>query len=215
MSTIVVPFSACSRLICSCRLARFCGSRPVEGSSRNSSRGVCTRPMAMSSRRRWPPESVETGRPACSVRSNASSSSSARRDASCRVRPWARAWLTSSSRPRWVWPAALPWPTYPMLRRTSRWPVTTSYPATSAVPDVGATRVVSIRRVVDLPAPLGPRNATSSPRWTSRSSPRTASTVFLWRVKCLVSPRVRIIGVSVCSLMQATLWMIEARSCPQ
>ena len=47
-----------------------------------------------------------------------------------------------------------------MLRRTSRWPLTTSYPATTAVPDVGATKVVSIRRVVDLPAPLGPRNAT-------------------------------------------------------
>ena len=32
-----------------------------------------------------------------------------------------------------------------------------------------------------------------------------ASIVFLWRVKCLVSPRVRIIGVSVCWLMQRTL----------
>src|SRR5680860_1104242 len=36
---------------------------PGVGSSRNSSRGVCTRPMATSSRRRWPPERVETGRP--------------------------------------------------------------------------------------------------------------------------------------------------------
>ena len=37
--------------------------------------------------------------------------------------------------------------------------------------------VVNIRTVVDLPAPLGPRNPKISPRRTSRSTPRTASTV--------------------------------------
>ena len=36
---------------------------------------------------------------------------------------------------------------------------------------------VSIRTVVDLPAPLGPRKPKTSPRRTSRSTPRTASTV--------------------------------------
>ncbi len=54
-----------------------------------------------------------------------------------------------------------------------------------AVPDVGAISVVSIRSVVDLPAPLGPSRATSSPRSTVRSRPRTASTVCLPTVKCL------------------------------
>ena len=37
-------------------------------------------------------------------------------------------------------------------------------PGHLAVPEVGAISVVSIRSVVDLPAPLGPRKATSSPR---------------------------------------------------
>ncbi len=63
------------------------------------------------------------------------------------------------------------------------------------MPEVGAISVVSIRSVVDLPAPFGPRKATSSPGPTSRSSPRTASTVFLCRVKWRVSPWVRITGL--------------------
>ena len=51
-------------------------------------------------------------------------------------------------------------------------------PATVAEPDVGGSSVVSIRSVVDLPAPFGPRKATSSPAATSMSIPLTASTVF-------------------------------------
>lgn len=85
--------------------------------------------------------------------------------------------------------------------------------ALADVPD--AAPVVSIRRVVDLPAPLGPRNATSSPGATSRSRPRTASIVCFLRVKRLLSPRVRIMGVSVSSLMEKTLGSIAVRSCPQ
>ena len=85
--------------------------------------------------------------------------------------PWARPWLISSSRPSWRCPAPLPWPTKPIARRTSRWPVTTSCPATLAVPEVGGIRVVSMRSVVDFPAPLGPRKATSSPCPISRSRP--------------------------------------------
>ena len=61
-------------------------------------------------------------------------------------------------------------------------------------PPSEAMSVVSIRRVVDLPAPLGPRNATSSPRPISRSRPRTASTVAFLRVKWRVSPRVTMAG---------------------
>ena len=43
---------------CVHRFARACGSRPVVGSSRNTRRGVWMSPSAMSSRRRWPPDSV-------------------------------------------------------------------------------------------------------------------------------------------------------------
>src|SRR5262249_12477405 len=42
------------------------GSRPVVGSSRNRTEGDATRPAAMSTRRRMPPEYVRTGRPATS-----------------------------------------------------------------------------------------------------------------------------------------------------
>ncbi len=66
-----------------------------------------------------------------------------------------------------------------MRCRTPAGSADTSSPATRAVPLVGASRLVSIFRVVDLPAPFGPRKATSSPGATSRSTPRTASTVSL------------------------------------
>ena len=74
--------------------------------------------------------------------------------------------------------------------------------------DVGGTSVVSMRSVVDLPAPFGPSRATSSPRSTCRSRPRTASTVSFFVVKCFVSPLVRIIVVS----MWSTLETIEVTS---
>ena len=48
--------------------------QPVDGSSRKRRLGSCSRPMAMSSRRRWPPESVETLRSASPSRSSTSMS---------------------------------------------------------------------------------------------------------------------------------------------
>ncbi|MFG2212557.1 hypothetical protein [Streptomyces sp. NPDC048638] len=44
---------------------------------------------------------------------------------------------------------------------------------------MGGSSVVSIGNVVDLPAPFGPSNATSSPVATSKLTSRTASIVFL------------------------------------
>src|SRR5688572_17640062 len=75
-----------------------------------------------------------------------------------------------------------------MRARTSAGRVRMSKPTTRAVPDVGGMRVVSMRRLVDLPAPFGPRNATSSPRATSKVRSVTASTVLPFTVKRLVSP---------------------------
>src|ERR1700684_2970075 len=54
------------------------GSRPVVGSSRNSTAGRWISPSATSSRRCMPPEYVLTSRPAASVSPKWSSSSSAR-----------------------------------------------------------------------------------------------------------------------------------------
>src|SRR2546421_1848161 len=67
------------------------------------------------------------------------------------------------------------WNTRPMRRRTSARAATTSWPATRAVPPDGFSRVQSIEMVVDLPAPLGPRNPKVSPGMTSKLTPRTAS----------------------------------------
>ena len=64
--------------MCSQRLARFWGSIPVEGSSKNTNCGRCIRPSATSSRRRWPPDSVLTRRLPKVVRSRVSISSVAR-----------------------------------------------------------------------------------------------------------------------------------------
>src|SRR4051794_38407887 len=63
-----------------------------------------------------------------------------------------------------------------MTRRTLSRSRTTSCPSTVAVPPVGVSSVASIRTVVVLPAPLGPRKATTSPSSTCRSTPLTAGT---------------------------------------
>jgi hypothetical protein len=49
-----------------------------------------------------------------------------------------------------------------------------SCPAIDALPEVGARKPVSIFIVVDLPAPLGPRNPSTSPRLTLNVMPSTA-----------------------------------------
>jgi hypothetical protein len=46
--------------------------------------------------------------------------------------------------------------------------------SSETVPLSGATRLSSMSIVVDLPAPLGPSNATVSPRVIDTSMPRTA-----------------------------------------
>ena len=68
------------------------------------------------------------------------------------------------------------WKTSPMLRRTSSCSVRVSWPATLAEPDVALASVQRILMVVVLPAPFGPRKPKVSPRTTSKSIPRTAST---------------------------------------
>ena len=47
-------------------------------------------------------------------------------------------------------------------------------PPTRTVPAVGGMKPVSIRIEVDLPAPLGPRNPSTSPRSTEKETPSTA-----------------------------------------
>src|SRR6266566_5240103 len=68
------------------------------------------------------------------------------------------------------------WNTTPNFLRTSVWCVVGSRPSSSRVPLVGCKSVVSILMVVVLPAPLGPRNAKTSPGRTSKETSLTATT---------------------------------------
>src|SRR6516165_5283076 len=61
-----------------------------------------------------------------------------------------------------------------MFWRISSDCVATSKPCTVARPDVGARSPQRMRIVVDLPAPLGPRNPKISPGATSRETRSTA-----------------------------------------
>ena len=61
-----------------------------------------------------------------------------------------------------------------MLRRTAFGWVVTSKPAILTCPELGLASVQSMLMVVDLPAPLGPKNANTSPSKTSKSIRSTA-----------------------------------------
>ena len=90
--------------------------------------------------------------------------------------PWSTAWSRINSFPVMSGSIEASCKATPMIRRTSAADFSTSWPPILAVPPVGRSRVVSIRTVVDLPAPLGPRNPKTSPRVTARSIPSTATT---------------------------------------
>ena len=62
----------------------------------------------------------------------------------------------------------------PMRRTTSALRFVTSMPSTVTFPDVGMRMVSMISAVVLLPAPLGPRNANTSPFLTVNEMSSTA-----------------------------------------
>ena len=152
------------------------GSRPVVGSSRNTTSGRTTKPQAISIRRRIPPEYVPTRRSAAYCRSNSCRSSSARERAADLLSPCSRPNRSRFSRPVSMSSRATCCPVSMITRRTAAGWATTSKPAILAVPRSGLVSVDNMSTVVVLPAPFGPSNATTSPRPTSKLMPRTAST---------------------------------------
>src|SRR5690554_1235284 len=86
-----------------------------------------------------------------------------------------------------------------------------SWPTTRAEPEVGGRRVVSMRRLVVLPAPLGPRNATSSPRRTSMLRSVTAWMVLPLAWKVFVRSCVE---MTVSLVMGTTVLLDADSSCP-
>ena len=67
------------------------------------------------------------------------------------------------------------WDMYPMACLISSAWVTISYPATWPLPALGEMMPQSMRMVVDLPAPLGPRNPKISPVRTEKEIRSTAT----------------------------------------
>src|SRR6516225_4771975 len=87
--------------------------------------------------------------------------------------------------------------------------VVMSYPHTIAVPAVGARKPVIIFIVVDLPAPLGPRKPSTSPRGTVKEMSSTAFS----GPKCLA--RCRISSIALPSVQIAeTLYQHDGRFVP-
>src|SRR5581483_5159563 len=74
------------------------------------------------------------------------------------------------SRPVMVSSTAADCPARPIMRRTAIGSLTTSWPSTARVPASGWSRVATIRMKVVLPAPFGPKTATTCPRGRVRSN---------------------------------------------
>ena len=152
---------------------RAWGSSPVVGSSRKMTGGFPIRLIAMSRRRRMPPEYVDTFRAAASVSAKRSSRSSAIVPGSLRCRN--RATSTRFSRPLRISSTAANCPVRLMDSRTSAACVATSKPLTLAVPASALSSVDRIFTTVVLPAPFEPSRAKMLPRATSKSTPRSTS----------------------------------------
>jgi hypothetical protein len=170
VSTTVIAPATSSRTTCH-MVRRLRGSSPVVGSSRKITRGLATSVMARSSRRFMPPEYVDAGRPAASVSSNRSSSSSAVRRPVARPRCSRSAISSRFSRPVRKPSTAENWPVTPIAARTASGSAATSWPATRTVPASAGISVLRISTVVVLPAPFGPSSANTEPSGTARSMP--------------------------------------------
>ena len=151
---------------------RDTGSRPVVGSSRKNTFGSCTRPRAISTRRRIPPDRFFTGSSAHCVSSTAASSSPISFRASRAARR--TAWRRSSGSPRTVSSRSLVIASG-ITPRSRRVGLLRHVEAVGcADPDVGGSSVTSMRISVDLPAPLGPSSPKTSPASTLNETPSTA-----------------------------------------
>src|SRR5450759_3174716 len=167
---IVTPSVASSRMICH-MVRRLRGSSPVVGSSRKITVGLPMSVIARSTRRRIPPEEVDSGLLAASVSSNRSSSSAIRRRPALRPR-----WRRSAISCRFSCPVsrlstAENWPVTPIKERTASRSLATSCPPTRMAPPSARIKVDRMRTIVVFPAPLGPSSEKIVPSATVRSTP--------------------------------------------
>ena len=169
---------------------------------------------AMATRCCWPPESCAGWKSTRSPSPTASSCFTAIFSASAFERP---STLRGASM---TLPSAVRcgnrlncWNTMPMCSRTlftSTPGAVMSSPSKKILPAVGFSSRFTQRRSVDLPEPLGPRIATTSPRWTSRSTPFKTSR----EPNDLTSPSSRTTGsvVVFCAIGVSTSIYLDACS---
>ena len=135
------------------------GSRPLTGSSRMSVCGSPSSAAAMPSRCPMPSENPPARLPATAARPTISMTSSTRRAADAVVCGQRQQVVAGADRP--VWTAAPPAARRP--RAAARRARAYGVPLTRDRAAVGASSPRIIRIVVDLPAPLGPRNPVTMP----------------------------------------------------
>ena len=145
------------------------GSSPFSGSSNSSTGGSPSRAAAMPRRCFMPSEKPRMRRPAAPVRPTSASTSSTRPGGRALLRASTARWARAV-RPPWTSAASSSAPTW----RSPRGRSAKRRPATVTLPAVGRFRPRIRRRVVDLPAPLGPRNPVTCPGRTVKLSWSTA-----------------------------------------
>ena len=146
------------------------GSKPLMGSSRIKMAGSPNKAAASPRRCPIPSENPPARLDATAVRPTRSKTATTRP----RSMP-----LASARPPRWFWALRPGWNAFgsnraPTSNNGRRWSEN-GRPLISADPDVGLSRPRIRRRVVDLPAPLGPRNPVTTPGCTSKLRSSTAT----------------------------------------
>src|SRR5256714_13640572 len=200
VSTMVTPRSRSSRMRSQTN-SRACGSRPVVGSSRNSTCGSWMSDRAIINRWAIPPKYQSTLMSAWSSSPNCSSSAAARSLRSVRPTPWYAAWNVRFWRGVRDRSRLLRCGTTARRDRAATGSRRTSIPASTARPLVACTRVVSTPTVVVLPAPLGPSSPNTSPWDTPKDSPSTALTSrFGYRLTSSTTSTARSVSV-ICALL--------------
>ena len=167
VSTMEQPSCSSSRTTCH-SASRACTSRPTVGSSRNSSSGRPTDRQRELHLALLAAGELAVGAVGEALERQALDHARRRRRESGSSSPPARAARAGASRRA----ASTSCIITPMRRRPSI--SCGSWPNSSAEPASARCRPSRMEMAVDLPAPLGPSRASSSPRFTARSKPSSA-----------------------------------------
>ena len=150
------------------------GSRPSVGSSRTRISGSCRIAWARPTRRLKPLERVSIGCSSTLSSSTRATVSATRRRFSSPRKPRTAAAKSRKARVVISEYSGAPSGRYPIRRFAATGLAAMSSPPTAMVPESAERKPVRTFIVVDLPAPLGPRNPRTSPRATEKLTPSTA-----------------------------------------